>query len=119
MYSHISVVSNKKQNTETIISSFPQRWEEEASQEPKVLETIQAHLTEKNRPQVKSVYEMAAMITSYCIRFADKCSIKGIAANGKEFEESFLQVYASSVSNEVNAISRHLCEITWLTTKKG
>jgi len=43
---------------------------------------------------------MAAMITSYCIRFADKCSVKG-NVKGKDFEESFLQIYASAVSNMV------------------
>lgn len=69
-----------------------------------MLETIQAHLGEKNRPQVKNVYEMAALITSHCIKFADKCSVKG-DVNGKDFEESFLQIYASAVSNEVSQFS--------------
>lgn len=84
-------------NPDTIISSFPQRWAEEEYREPKVLEVIRNHLKDKNRTRVDSVYKMAALIVSSCINFADNCTVRS-----KDSEETFFQVFASSVSNVVS-----------------
>jgi hypothetical protein len=90
---------------ETIISSFPQRWAEEEYREQKVLESIQTHLRDKNRPQVDSVYKMTALIVSLCIGYADKCRVKGERFNGEVNEtvdESFFDIFAGAISTVVS-----------------
>ena len=85
---------------ETNITCFPQTWNEQADdREPKVFKTISDHLRERQRPPLITVQQLAAVITSLCTSFVDKCRAD-IMGN----QESFLEIFASSISNAVSLV---------------
>lgn len=49
---------------------------------------------------MKSTYEMAALITSHCIRFVDECNVQVIIE--EHIKERFMDIYKHAVSMEVS-----------------
>ncbi|KIW80447.1 hypothetical protein Z517_07063 [Fonsecaea pedrosoi CBS 271.37] len=92
----------------TIITCFPDRWGQNpevgervesatGNGEDRLIHRISKHVSEDIRPQTRTVYEMAALITSFCTDFVDQCKVKADGGTASSPSESFLHVFADSI----------------------
>ncbi|OAL23957.1 hypothetical protein AYO20_10807 [Fonsecaea nubica] len=65
--------------------------------EDRLIHRISKHISEDIRPQTRTVYEMAALITSFCTDFVDQCKVKADGGTASSPSESFLHVFADSI----------------------
>ena len=78
-----------------IVSSFPQRWEQPKNDPLNVLDGIIEDMSSKTRPPVKSIYELALLITGRCSGVFDRHRI------GVE-DYQFLDMFESSIGEVTN-----------------
>ncbi|KAH0848082.1 hypothetical protein FOPE_01699 [Fonsecaea pedrosoi] len=92
----------------TIITCFPDQW----GQNPKagegaesaagngedcLIHRISKYVNDEIRPPTRTVYQMAALITSFCTDFVDQCKVKADGGSASSPSESFLHVFADSI----------------------
>ena len=75
-----------------IITSFPQRWQQPKNDPLNVLDSVIEDINSKTREPVKSVYDLAMIITSRCSGVFDRHRV------GDE-EYQFLDMFESSIGN--------------------
>ncbi|KAL8657066.1 MAG: hypothetical protein Q9226_002287 [Calogaya cf. arnoldii] len=78
-----------------IITSFPQRWKQPKDDPLNVLDGIIEDMNSKTRPPVKSVYDLATLITGRCSGVFDRHRL------GDE-EYQFLDMFESSIGQVTN-----------------
>lgn len=61
-----------------------------------LLDRIREHIKGDTRPQISSVYHLAIVITSLCVRFVEECQL--------ESKDSLLHTFASSIGTVVSII---------------
>ncbi|KAH6694848.1 hypothetical protein BKA61DRAFT_256314 [Leptodontidium sp. MPI-SDFR-AT-0119] len=78
----------------TIITCFPKSFGGgiKNGRGRELLEQIRTHIHEDTRPQISSIYHLATIITSHCVRFVEECQARIPGGN-----ESFLQMFSSSI----------------------
>ncbi|KAG4442795.1 hypothetical protein IFR05_001741 [Cadophora sp. M221] len=78
----------------TIITCFPKSFGGgiKNGRGRELLEQIRTHIHEDTRPQISSIYHLATIITSHCVRFVEECQARIPGGN-----ESLLQMFSSSV----------------------
>ena len=79
-----------------IVTSFPQRWEQPKNDPLNVLNGIVEEMSSKTRPPVKSVYDLAVLITGRCIGVFDRHSIH-------DGDYQFLDMFESSIGEVVSS----------------
>ena len=80
---------------ELLITSFPQRWQQPKNDPLNVLEGIIEDTNAKTRPPIKSVYDLAMLITSRCCGMFDRH-----LPDKEEFQ--FLDMFESSIGRITN-----------------
>ena len=78
-----------------IITSFPQRWEQPKNDPLNVLDGIIEDMSSKTQPPVKSVYDLAILVTARCSGVFDRHRL------GDE-EYQFLDMFESSIGEVVS-----------------
>ena len=78
-----------------IITSFPQRWKQPKNDPLNVLDGVIEDMNSKTRPPVKSVYDLATLITGRCSGVFDRHRL------GDE-DYQFLDMFESSIGQVVN-----------------
>ena len=81
-----------------IITSFPQRWQQPKNDPLNVLDGIIEDMNSKTRPPVKSVYDLAVLITGRCSGVFDRHRLR----NG---DYQFLDMFESSIGEVVCHLS--------------
>lgn len=81
-------------NDDLIITSFPQRWEQPKNDPLNVLDGIIEDMSSKTRPPVRSIYDLAALITARCSGVFDRHRV------GDE-DYQFLDMFESSIGEVV------------------
>ena len=81
-------------NDDLIVTSFPQRWEQPKNDPLNVLDGIIEDMSSKTRPLVRSIYDLAALITGRCSGVFDRHRI------GNE-DYQFLDMFESSIGEVV------------------
>lgn len=77
-----------------IVTAFPQRWEQPKNDPLNVLDGIIEDMNSKTRPPVKSVYDLASLITGRCSGIFDRHRL------GDE-DYQFLDMFESSIGEVV------------------
>ncbi|KAI4193008.1 MAG: hypothetical protein LQ348_002986 [Seirophora lacunosa] len=78
-----------------VITSFPQRWQQPKNDPLNVLDGIIEDMNSKTRPPVKSVHELAALITGRCSSVFDRHRLRN-----EEYQ--FLDMFESSIGQVTN-----------------
>jgi hypothetical protein len=91
--------------TDLIVTSFPQRWGQPKDDPLNVLDGVIEDLNSKTRPPVKSVYDLAMLITGRCSGVFDRHRL------GDE-DYQFLDMFESSIGEVVSIHGRRVCWIT-------
>ena len=78
-----------------IITSFPQRWEQPKHDPLNLLNGIIEDTNSKTRPPVKTVYDLAMLITARCTGVFDRHSVH-------DAEYQFLDMFESSLGKVVS-----------------
>ena len=78
-----------------IVTAFPQRWEQPKPDPLNILDGIIEDMSSKTRPPVKSVYDLATLITGRCSGLFDRHRL------GDE-EYQFLDMFESSIGEVVS-----------------
>jgi len=84
---------------ELVVTCFAQRWEQPKNDPLNVLDGIIEDMNAKTRPPIKSVYDLAMLITSRCSGMFDRHRID-------EEGFHFLDMFESSIGNVTNEESR-------------
>lgn len=58
--------------TDLIVTSFPQRWDEPRDERLNVFNGVMDQVRSRNRRRIKSVYELAMIITGCCVTVFDR-----------------------------------------------
>lgn len=80
---------------ELIVTSFPQRWQQPRDDPLNVLHGIKEDMNAKTRPPMKSVYDLAMLITSRCSGIFDRHRL-----DNEEYQ--FLDMFESSIGQVTN-----------------
>jgi hypothetical protein len=80
--------------TELIVTSFPQRWEQPKNDPLNVLDGIIEDMNAKTRPPIQSVYDLAMLISSRCCGMFDRHRM-----DNEQFQ--FLDMFESSIGHVV------------------
>lgn len=84
--------------TDLIITCFPQRWEQPKNDPLSVLDGIIEDMNSKTRPPVKSVFDLATLITGRCSGVFDRHQL-----GDEDFQ--FLDMFESSIGQVVSFYS--------------
>jgi Mg2+ and Co2+ transporter CorA len=85
--------------TELVVTSFPQRWQQPKNDPLNVLDGIIEDMNAKTRPPVKSVYDLAMLITSRCSGMFDRHRL-----DAEELQ--FIDMFESSIGHVTNDETR-------------
>nr|POE47809.1 ankyrin repeat and protein kinase domain-containing protein 1 [Quercus suber] len=77
-------------NDELVVSSFPAKWGQPLNDSMNVLESIKEYINSNNQGRVRSVYELAMMITSHCSRAYHRHGLVGD-------DEQYLDMFEGSI----------------------
>lgn len=80
-----------------ILTSFPQRWEQPKNDPLNVLNGVIEDMSSKTRPPVRSVYDLAMLITGRCIGVFDRHAVH-------DGDYQFLDMFESSIGEVVCAL---------------
>ena len=82
-----------------IVTSFPQRWEQPKGDPLNVLDGIIEDMSSKTRPPVRSVYDLAVLITGRCTGVFDRHRVG-------DGDYQFLDMFESSIGEVVRTLEK-------------
>lgn len=83
---------------ETIVTCFPPSSGPQSKNKRalELLDRIRGHINDDTHPQISSVYHLATLITSLCVKFVEECQL--------ESKDSLLHTFASSIGTVVSTV---------------